>query len=345
MLREIIKESQQIFKQREIMNLAKQTVWSLKDLFQVEEGIVGIQAEDGIYYTFGFDGRFSMISTDESGNLIMEQGKVVSFASEGLEIREHSVNLWMSDEFGLIGFAQFVYGEHQRDVFVDADCSFEEALELLHETLQIAFINTKLNNNLIKGQEDTILSFAGMCEERSGSAKLHVKRVSEYVKTMARSMGYSKEQADDFALSAMMHDIGKMAISDDIIEKPDKLTDAEFEEMKSHVTRAEDYIVDSDSSIIDNARQIAREHHERWDGTGYLGMKEDEISELAAITAIADVFDVLISKRSYKDSWSVEEAYEEIVSQEGKQFSPKVVEAFKESFDDILEILSLYKDK
>lgn len=345
MLREIIKESQQIFKQREIMNLAKQTVWSLKDLFHVEEGIVGIQAEDGIYYTFGFDGRFSMISTDESGNLIMEQGEVVSFTSEGLEIREHSVNLWMSDEFGLIGFAQFVYDESHRAALAETDCGFEEALELLQETLQIAFENTKLNNNLIKGQEDTILSFAGMCEERSGSAKFHVKRVSEYVKTMARNMGYSKEQADDFALSAMMHDIGKMAISDEIIEKPDKLTDAEFEEMKSHVTRAEDYIVDSDSSIIDNARQIAREHHERWDGTGYLGMKEDEISELAAITAIADVFDVLISKRSYKDSWSVEEAYEEIVSQEGKQFSPKVVEAFKESFDDILEILSLYKDK
>ena len=85
------------------------------------------------------------------------------------------------------------------------------------------------------------------------------------------------------------------------------------------------------------------EHHERWDGSGYLGKKEEEIDEFAAITAVADVFDVLVSKRSYKDEWTVEDAYKEIIKQAGSQFSPKVIEAFEKSFEDIVEILSIYR--
>lgn len=342
MLKNIVTETQKIFSQRDMIHLAKQTVWSMRELFGVNEGIVGIKAEDGVYYTFDFNGRFSMIATDETGRLLTESGQPFVYNGKPLDIGEKYINMWIGEEKDFIGFVYFERPEDMTEGY--NDCSFDEALDMIYETIRIAFVNTKLNNDLIKGQEDTILSFATVCEGRSGNARNHIKRVSEYVRTMARNLGYSREEADDFALSAMMHDIGKMSIPEEIIDKPDKLTDEEYDMMKSHVLAAEEYIVDSNSTIMENARQIAREHHERWDGTGYLGLKEDEINELAAITAIADVFDVLVSKRSYKESWTMEEAYNEIVSQDGKQFSPKAIQAFKQSYNDIVEILAVYKD-
>ena len=346
MLKSIVTETQNIFNQRDLIHLAKQTVWSIRALFGADKGIVGIKAEDGVYYTFDFSGRFSMTATAETGRLLAEPGNPLVYQGKLLDIRQKYVNMWIGEEKDFVGFVNFDRPEDMGETTGKRyhDCPPEEALELIYETLRIAFINTKLNNDLIKGQEDTILSFATVCEGRSGNARNHIKRVSEYVRIMTRTLGYSREEADDFALSAMLHDIGKMSIPEEIIDKPDKLTDEEYNMMKSHVLAAEDYIVDSDSAIMENARRIAREHHERWDGTGYLGMKEDEINELAAVTAIADVFDVLVSRRSYKESWTLEEAYNEIVSQDGKQFSPKAIQAFKQSYDDIVEILAVYKD-
>lgn len=347
MLKEIVAETQKIFRQRDIINLARQTVWSLGELFGINRGIVGIMAEDGAYYTFDFDGKFSMVAMDETGVLLTDNIGLSVYNGNPLDIRENYVDMWIGGEDGLIGFVHFDRPKDMSDSMTERfdDCTFDVALNMIFETIKIAFTNTKINNDLIKGQEDTILSFATVCEGRSGNARNHIKRVSEYVRIMAQNLGYSREEADDFALSAMMHDIGKMSIPESIIDKPDKLTQEEYDMIKSHVMAADDYIVSSNSTIIENARQIAREHHERWDGSGYLGLKEDEINELAAITAIADVFDVLVSKRSYKDCWSMEEAYNEIISQDGRQFSPKVIRAFKKSYNDIVEILSIYGDE
>lgn len=346
MLREIVTETQKIFSQRDIINLARQTVWSLGELFGINKGIVGIMAEDGVYYTFDFNGKFSMIAVDETGALLTEDSDLSAYNGIPMDITEKHVNIWVGDEEEIIGFIHFDRPPDMSEQMTERfdDCTFDVALNMIFETIKIAFTNTKMNNDLIKGQEDTILSFATVCEGRSGNARNHVKRVSEYVRIMAQNLGYTREEAEDFALSAMMHDIGKMAIPESIIDKPDKLTEQEYDMVKSHVTAADDYIVSSNSAIIENARQIAREHHERWDGTGYLGLKEDEINELATITAIADVFDVLVSKRSYKESWSMEEAYNEIISQDGRQFSPKAIEVFKRSYNDIVEILSIYND-
>ena len=91
-------------------------------------------------------------------------------------------------------------------------------------------------------------------------------------------------------------------------------------------------------------RIIALQHHEKWDGTGYLGMKGEEIDYYSRIMAVVDVFDALMSKRSYKERWSIEDAYNEIVSQSGKHFDPSIVELFKEHFDEFVEVLNNYPD-
>lgn len=357
MLREIILETQKIFETRDVMNLARQTVWSFRDLFGIQNGIVGICSEGDSYYTFDCGGRFSMTMENEDGGFFllyrMEEdeaylpGAPVYPDSTPMKYwgnAKDKICFFIKSKKGRkLGFLYYVVPEVDFINQKILDCSMEEAFSYMVQTISIAFENVISNCDYMQGQEDTILSFATVCEGQGKNTKNHVKRVSEYVKVMAINMGYSLEDANDLALSAMMHDIGKSSVPDAILDKPSSLTDEEYDKMKEHATQADQYIVDSSSSIIHNARRIAMEHHERWDGSGYLGKKEEEIDEFAAITAVADVFDVLVSKRSYKDEWTVEDAYKEIIKQAGSQFSPKVIEAFEKSFEDIVEILSIYR--
>lgn len=137
----------------------------------------------------------------------------------------------------------------------------------------------------------------------------------------------------------MMHDIGKLLIPREIIEKPGKLTDEERAIMSEHTNYGKEILANSKGEIISMARTIAYEHHERWDGTGYpRKIAGNEISVYAQIVSVADVYDALTSVRSYKAAWSSEEAYDEILRQRGKQFSPTVVDAFCNCYDRIKEI-------
>ena len=142
-----------------------------------------------------------------------------------------------------------------------------------------------------------------------------------------------------------MHDIGKLMIPPEILEKPARLTDEEFAVIKTHVTYGEELLKNSPGEVMSMARKIALQHHERWDGNGYLGYKGEEIDYLSRFVTVADVFDALVSKRSYKEGWSPKDAFDEIVSQKGKQFAPYAVEIFIKCYDDIYATLMQYPDE
>jgi putative two-component system response regulator len=130
--------------------------------------------------------------------------------------------------------------------------------------------------------------------------------------------------------SAPLHDIGKIAIPDSILLKPGKLSDEEYEVVKTHALLGARVLTNADSELLEVAERIVRHHHERWDGGGYPdGLAGEGIPVVARITAVADVFDVLVHERPYKDSWSVEAAAEEIRKGAGTQFDPAVVEVFE----------------
>jgi putative two-component system response regulator len=122
--------------------------------------------------------------------------------------------------------------------------------------------------------------------------------------------------------------VGKIAISDLILLKPAKLTPEEFESMKSHTKLGAQILSGGRFALLQLAEQIALTHHERWDGSGYLGLCEEAIPIAGRIVAVADVFDALTSDRPYKKAWPIHEAIEEIKRQSGRQFDPRVVEAF-----------------
>ena len=134
-----------------------------------------------------------------------------------------------------------------------------------------------------------------------------------------------------------MHDIGKIAIPDSILNKPSKLTLDEFELMKTHTTLGYVMLNSSTKQLLKAASIIAHQHHEKWDGSGYpQGLKGEQIHIYGRITAVADVFDALSSSRAYKDSWTDYSIFKMFKDEKGKHFDPKIVDIFFENIDDIL---------
>jgi putative two-component system response regulator len=128
--------------------------------------------------------------------------------------------------------------------------------------------------------------------------------------------------------AAPLHDVGKIAISDSLLLKPGKLTPEEFERMKMHTILGAKMLSGGRFPLLQLAEQIARTHHERWDGTGYFGICGEAIPMAGRIVTVADVFDALTSERPYKKAWTQQEALQEIQHQSGRQFDPQVVDVF-----------------
>lgn len=199
-------------------------------------------------------------------------------------------------------------------------------------------------NETLSVQEDVILSFAEITEAKSGQTGQHVKRVSEYTKLLATEMGFSEEKVEELRVASMMHDVGKLLIPSQILDKPGKLTDEEFAEIKKHTEYGRKLLENAHGDIMETSRIVALEHHEKWDGNGYAHIAGDNISIEGRIVAVADVYDALTSRRSYKEAWAEDEAYEEIVKCSGTHFDPKVVEAFKSCYSKIQEVRRMYAD-
>lgn len=190
----------------------------------------------------------------------------------------------------------------------------------------------------VENEKGLCYAFSEISENKSKLTGEHIKRVAEYTKILGRASGFDEDYVEKLATAAMMHDIGKLMIPADILDKPTKLTDEEYEIMKSHVLYGEALLEKCPGEVMHLARIIAKEHHERWDGTGYLGMKGNEIAYISRIVSVCDVFDALTAERLYKKGWSDEDTYNEIIKNSGKQFDPKVVKLFIQNFDKFKEV-------
>ena len=200
------------------------------------------------------------------------------------------------------------------------------------------------NKELYEDQENLILAVSQIIENKSENTGQHVKRVSEYTEVLCKCLGFNDEDSWKISLAAMMHDVGKLMIPESILEKPGKLTAEEFEIVKKHTQYGKQMLETSPGELFKLSTDIAYNHHEKWDGTGYRGVKGEDIPICARCVALADVFDALVSRRAYKEPWPPEKAYEEIVSQRGKQFDPAVVDAFVQNFDKFKDIMMRYPD-
>ena len=194
-------------------------------------------------------------------------------------------------------------------------------------------------------QEEVIVSLAEITESKSEQTGQHIKRVSEYSRILATQMGLGEEAVEKLRLASTMHDLGKLMIPSEILDKPGRLTDEEFAVIKKHPGYGEHLLHSVEGDTMTLARTIALEHHERVDGRGYPnGEHGEEISLEGRIVAVADVYDALTSRRSYKEAWDSRRAYDEIVKGSGTQFDAQVVEAFKAAYAEIDATRQKYAD-
>lgn len=220
------------------------------------------------------------------------------------------------------------------------------------ELSELALAFNKMEGEVKKTLQDMVITqdgisrtFAEILEAKSGQSGHHVKRVSEYTGILAQEYGYTPSQVHDIMIASMLHDVGKIMIPNSILDKPGKLTDEEYAVMKTHVTYGGNLLVNCPGEIMHYGANIAEYHHERWDGNGYMkGLKGEEIPPEAQISSVADVFDALVSRRSYKPGWSFEDAYAEILKGRGTQFAPRAVDAFIKRFEDFKKIAEEFRD-
>ena len=198
----------------------------------------------------------------------------------------------------------------------------------------------------------TILGLAKLAEYRDEGTGTHLERIREYAKLIAEQMAHNPKYAghitpeyiDDIYQSSILHDIGKVGIPDAILLKPDKLTDAEFDVIKRHTILGGDAIKAIEAKIDGQSflalgKEIAYNHHEKWDGSGYpRGLHRESIPLSARIIALADVYDALTTKRFYKEAYSHQESKQMIIDLKGTHFDPEVVDVFlslEDEFDRI----------
>lgn len=221
------------------------------------------------------------------------------------------------------------------------------AVDLIVKPVNVAYVKQAIENaltggdkkisagNLISSTEetlkndhlDTLKALSKVIESRDPYTKRHSEHVAKYAVEIAKELGLSTEEIEIIEQTALLHDIGKIAIKDSILHKPDKLNSEEWEAVKKHPLIGEELIQPFKLSHIEQT--IIRHHHERFDGTGYPDrLKGEEIPIYARIIAVADSFEATVFNRPYRSKLSLQEAKKELERCKGTQFDPKVVEAF-----------------
>lgn len=208
-----------------------------------------------------------------------------------------------------------------------------------------AMDNFILNNSILTTEREVISTLSEIVEKRDMSTANHIKRVSEYAYILGKRLGMDAEDCGKLKIACMMHDVGKIGINDHILLKPQELSKEEFEIIKGHTSIGHRILATSSLSLMKMAADIALNHHERWDGTGYPQQLKGEAIPLSArLISVLDVFDALTHKRIYKDPWPMDEALAYIRDQREKMFDPQLVDLFFDSMEQIQGVWHQYPD-
>lgn len=286
------------------------------------------------------------------------QGKITNYA-DGLPVITCYVTVAIYFVFTFVSFFRSWKNIERRKimsifVYMAISLSFTIFQILVPESLLTAIVPTifiigiYLNHEepsvkkLMEFNHDTVMDFATLVENRDTNTGGHIKRTTAYVKLLSTELsrrGYftnylTKDFLNNLAMAAPMHDIGKIATPDAILQKPGKLTDEEFDIMRKHSSTGAEIIKETfgkhgEANFINMAHDVARYHHEKWNGKGYPdGKKENEIPLSARIMAVADVFDAVSQKRCYRDALPLDQCFEIIKNGRGTDFDPLLVDVF-----------------
>lgn len=218
-------------------------------------------------------------------------------------------------------------------------------IELFLRNVQLAYDNILLNQEIESTQREIVYRLGNALESRSKESGNHLKRVALCSELLGNLCGLSAPQVKLLKLSSPLHDVGKIAIPDDILKCEQQLTPQQFEVMKTHAQIGYDLLHDSTRPVLRAGAKIALTHHERWDGTGYpYGTAGDEIDLFGRIVSLVDVFDALFNKRCYKPAFELSVCINYIKKNGGKAFDPNLVKLFLANQKTFVEIMKAYPD-
>ncbi len=314
--------------------------------------------ENSMYIVEGDDSGFFALDEEDRCTIISATGKFIPYIGKTLEeVNDPNIAEIL---YGLKN-NQIIFNEHmcagshvsinnvKNYIFVEGNIDLNELderlIRIFLSNFSLIFDNYKLNEDITSTQSEIINVLSEVVENRSEETANHINRVSEISFILAKKLGLSSEEAQILKAIAPLHDVGKIAIPDNILKKPSKLTPEEFEIMKRHTIIGFNILKSSKKQLFKRSAVIAKNHHEHWDGNGYPdGISGNDIPLTARIVAIADVFDALLHKRVYKDAWDINSVIELFEEEKGKQFDPTIVDVLMDNLDEIYNIVLKYKD-
>jgi putative two-component system response regulator len=233
-----------------------------------------------------------------------------------------------------------------QDTLKHYQTELEETVERRTDALRVALQEmSEAQRGTYEAHVETIKRLAIAAEYKDEDTANHIHRMSEYAHIVACDLSLPPKQCELILYSSPMHDVGKLGIPDGILLKPGKLDSEEWDVMKTHTTIGARILEGSSSEVLHVGEVIALTHHEKWDGSGYpAGLAGEDIPIEGRITAIADVFDALTSRRPYKEPFPVEKALSIIKEERGSHFDPAVVDVFIDRVDAILAKKEEYSD-
>ncbi len=260
----------------------------------------------------------------------------------GYRTRSMMVIPMFDNDDAIIGAFQVINHQGEKGVFDKRDM---QRLMLASTYAAETLVAARLAQEIEETQREVVFTMGAIGESRSKETGNHVKRVAEYSKILALAYGLSEEDAELLKQASPMHDIGKVAIPDAVLNKPGRFNAQERKIMDKHAELGYNMVNNSERPLLKAAAIVAYEHHEKWNGKGYpRGMSGEDIHIFGRITAIADVFDALGSDRVYKLAWKDEKIFQLFKEERGEHFDPKLVDLFFENLDAILAVRDTFKD-
>ncbi|MBT7307500.1 MAG: DUF3369 domain-containing protein, partial [Gammaproteobacteria bacterium] len=337
---------------------ASDSIFEVHSLQQFAEGVL-LQLQSilgvNIHSVYAGSEGFSMVQESQRDDfrVMAATGSYKSYSNNGEQIPE---KMWQK-VLEAVKQRQTLYGEDHIVCYIenqaggryilflegenlDLDEAEKDLVNIFSRNISIAFDNIRLSDEVEATQREVINRLSEVLEMRSDETGHHAKRVGKFTQILAQACELPVETVELYKDAAPLHDVGKVAIPDYVLNKPAALSDSEFETMKTHAELGHKMFADSERLILQTAASIALEHHERIDGSGYpRGIKGDEISLAAKIVAVTDVFDALSHDRVYRKAWPMDDILALFQRERGKGFDAKIVDLLFANIDKFTEVL------
>lgn len=347
-LEAVINSTNQIYAHKSLTDFTQGALQQLSALLHLDTGTLYSELH-GIAATHHEDTSKILAATGRFSDLVDHQ------LTEALKvICRQELELILKDGGQLFGEDFFIgvydsHMTHKHLLFLEGFAQLSELdkqlIKIFGHNLGVAFDSQAMFAEVETTQREMIYRLSEAVESRSKETSNHVKRMALSCRLIARKFGLSEHQIDTLYKAAPLHDIGKIAIPDHILNKPGKLDKDEWLRMQTHAQIGHDILASSELEVLKAGAIVAGHHHENWDGSGYPGgISGESIHIFGRIAAVADVFDALVNKRCYKESWPIEDTLDFFKQMRGVKFQPELVDLVFTHQQELMKIQQMYVD-